>query len=296
MNKTNKLFWMLIIVLTTFLTSIVFAGDVPTEVDTTLDEINTLLVLIAGFVCLAKLIHIGISYMLAGAGGKGQAKTAIWPWIIGTFVCTSYATFGKKIINEIRGDGSHGVLDPEATTVVVERLGPKVLGYFGLFATIAAFVVLIVIAMKYLTSGAAGRAQAKNTFLPWLIGLLIAASATTIMQFVIDAAPTGEDFEKTYFKVSAGSGGNTITNNGTLELKSGDPITLDCKPGDSKTKIVNVEYSWNGGAYTKISNGSSIPTGGKTAGDYTLNVKVVGTDQNNDTVKATYTYNVKVGN
>ncbi len=65
----------------------------------TLGEIISILFWIACFVCTLKFIHIGILYMLAGVDGKSKAKGALLPWLIGAFVCVTFATIGPAIMN-----------------------------------------------------------------------------------------------------------------------------------------------------------------------------------------------------
>lgn len=71
---------------------------VPDEVKTTLVNITRILLLIATGVCIAKIIHIGILYVIGASVEKSTAKQAILPWIIGTIVCFGAATIGNAVI------------------------------------------------------------------------------------------------------------------------------------------------------------------------------------------------------
>ena len=83
----------------------VFAGsvDLDSSVIDTLEEVTRILLLIGGGVCIAKVIHIGIMYVTSSAADKSNAKMAIMPWLIGTFVCFGAATIGSFIIKVIGG-------------------------------------------------------------------------------------------------------------------------------------------------------------------------------------------------
>ena len=124
MNRLNKKKLITVffnVLLTLFYTSIVFAGAegagattvvVPTEVQETLTSLTSILLLIGTAVCIGKVIHIGILYVTSTAAEKVNAKQAILPWIIGTFVCFGAATIGSAIIKIISGAlPEGGVLD-----------------------------------------------------------------------------------------------------------------------------------------------------------------------------------------
>lgn len=81
-------------------TSVVLDGDVLD----TLEEITRILLLIAGGVCVGKVIHIGIMYVTTSAVDKSNAKTAIIPWLVGTIVCFGAATIGSFIVDVIGGE------------------------------------------------------------------------------------------------------------------------------------------------------------------------------------------------
>lgn len=73
-------------------------------------EIISILFWIACVVCTLKIIHIGILYITTGAEGKSKAKGALLPWIIGVFICMTFASLGPAIMN-LFYDPSRSVLD-----------------------------------------------------------------------------------------------------------------------------------------------------------------------------------------
>ena len=84
----------------------VFANSVKLDqsVIDTLTEVTRILLLIGGAICIGKVIHIGIMYVTSSAADKSNAKMAIMPWLIGTFVCFGAATIGGFIIDVIGGN------------------------------------------------------------------------------------------------------------------------------------------------------------------------------------------------
>ena len=110
-RKVNKHIFNSFLILS--FTSIVFADDVmvPQEVETTLQNITKILLLIGTAVCIGKVIHIGILYLTSTAMEKSMAKQAVLPWIIGTIVCFGAATIGGAIIELFVNQVPSGPLD-----------------------------------------------------------------------------------------------------------------------------------------------------------------------------------------
>lgn len=110
MKKSNK-FWTssMLTTMPTFLSMCTYAtttsGTVVTgsgigpELGKTLGEIISVLFWIACFACTLKIIHIGILYLTTGVEGKSKAKGALLPWLIGAFICVTFATLGPAIMN-----------------------------------------------------------------------------------------------------------------------------------------------------------------------------------------------------
>ena len=88
-----------------FYTNTAFAVSVPSEVETTFVDITRVLLLIGTAVCIGKVIQIGILYVTSTAVDKSNAKQAILPWLIGTFVCFGAATIGGAIIEMFMDSG-----------------------------------------------------------------------------------------------------------------------------------------------------------------------------------------------
>ena len=88
--------------------SVVFASSGQLELgptaEATLTEITQVLLLVGAAVCVGKVIHIGILYVTSSAVDKSNAKQAILPWLIGTFVCFGAATIGGYIVNVFKID------------------------------------------------------------------------------------------------------------------------------------------------------------------------------------------------
>ena len=78
-----------------------------TVADNVLIEVTEILLVVAGLVCVGKLIHIGIKYMMTAAADKSDAKMALVPWLVGTIVCFGAAWLGGSIIEIISGSNAN---------------------------------------------------------------------------------------------------------------------------------------------------------------------------------------------
>ena len=76
------------------------------SVTSILTEVTQVLLVVAGGACVAKMIHIGILYVSSAAADKSNAKTALLPWLIGTFICFGAATIGPAVIGIFKVDKS----------------------------------------------------------------------------------------------------------------------------------------------------------------------------------------------
>lgn len=165
------------------------------EIEDKLTEINGILFTVACIVCVIKAVQIGIMYMLTGvksSDDKGKAKSAILPWMIGAAVCGGYAVISNKIINLIKKDaGKGGVLEPGDPTAVVNSLGGTILSIMMYIAYATAFVVVILIGIKYMTGAAGDKAKVKSTFVPYLIGAIIVGLSSQIAIYFMNIVGNG---------------------------------------------------------------------------------------------------------
>ena len=66
----------------------------------------------AGFaIAIAKMMQIGIMYLMGAAKSKNDAKSALMPWIVGAFICASFGTLGPWIIGTLMSGSGGGVFD-----------------------------------------------------------------------------------------------------------------------------------------------------------------------------------------
>ena len=102
--KLLKILYNTVFVLFCFCNVAYASGVDMSAIETPLTEITQVLLVIAGGACVAKIIHIGILYVTSSAADKSNAKMALLPWIVGTFLCFGAATIGPAIINILRVD------------------------------------------------------------------------------------------------------------------------------------------------------------------------------------------------
>ncbi len=90
-------------------TNVAYAVDLTPIIDP-LTEVTQVLLVIAGGACVGKIIHIGIKYVASSAADKSDAKMALLPWLVGTFLCFGAAVIGPAIISIFKVENG-GVLD-----------------------------------------------------------------------------------------------------------------------------------------------------------------------------------------
>ena len=102
MKMKRRLFDFLynVLLISVCFSNVVFASGVTlnSDVIAILTEVTQVLLVVAGGACVGKLIHIGILYVSATAADKSNAKTALLPWLKGTFVCFGAAIIGPAVI------------------------------------------------------------------------------------------------------------------------------------------------------------------------------------------------------
>ncbi|MBO5178757.1 MAG: hypothetical protein J6B87_00195 [Clostridia bacterium] len=77
----------------------VSVNGMTSELNSAIGDIISIMFWIACVVCTIKIIHIGILYMTTGVEGKSKAKGALIPWVVGVFICVTFATLGPAIMN-----------------------------------------------------------------------------------------------------------------------------------------------------------------------------------------------------
>jgi len=114
MQKNNKLISNFVIqslLFSIYTNHYVYALDNGGTVDQILIDVTQVLLVLAGLVCLGKLIQIGIMYMTSSAVEKSNAKAALMPWLVGTIVAFGASWIGPTIINIITGGVEKGPLE-----------------------------------------------------------------------------------------------------------------------------------------------------------------------------------------
>ena len=110
MNKVFSNIFTLTLMCLMFLNSYSYAsGPNLSPVTDVLTDILQILLGLGGFICVGKLVHIGILYMTSSVVDKSNAKAAVIPWLVGTVVCFGAGWIGPMIIGILKIEGN--VLD-----------------------------------------------------------------------------------------------------------------------------------------------------------------------------------------
>ena len=97
LNQFISNFIMFTFLFSAFVNNCVYATG--TAADPILVNITEVLLVVAGLVCVGKIIHIGIKFMMTSVEEKSNAKMALLPWLVGTIVCFGAAWIGRTIIS-----------------------------------------------------------------------------------------------------------------------------------------------------------------------------------------------------
>jgi len=77
----------------------------------TIQEIIGILSWVGFAIAVAKMMQIGIMYLMGAAKSKNDAKTALMPWLVGAFICAAFGTVGPWIIGTLMSGSGEGVFD-----------------------------------------------------------------------------------------------------------------------------------------------------------------------------------------
>lgn len=163
-------------------------GNVPAGIKSMLGQIESILAMIALFVCTFKIIQIGIMFMFTAANERGAAKMAMVPWIIGAMVCGGYVIIGNAVITVIQNAAGGGIFDGVSPEKAVNDIGTIALEVIRIVAGGTAICMLVYIGIKYIFAGAGGMAKVKTNLLPWIVGLVLVSSASRIAVIIMAVA------------------------------------------------------------------------------------------------------------
>ena len=107
-KKIHNCFWNMLLI-SGMISTVSASGEAA--VNSTLSEIAGVLTTVGILIAVIKLLQIGIQFLVGGATGKNQAKTAVFPWLVGLFICATYKLIGPWVMGLIMGGSGGGVFD-----------------------------------------------------------------------------------------------------------------------------------------------------------------------------------------
>lgn len=111
---------------------------------------------------------------------KNKIISLIMTLVILTLAFSSVvlANSASTVIGNLDGAASDGGILAGPTMAII--------GIIKYIAIAVAFGMIIIIGIKWMSSGAGGKAAAKDTFLPYLIGAICIGAASAIAEFAIN--------------------------------------------------------------------------------------------------------------
>ena len=129
------------------------------------------------------LIVIGIKYMTSAPEGKAEYRKIMIPYLVGAVIIFTTSVGSNAIINTIisqAGGGGNGeTYTSESHKILIEIL--SVLRYVGVGMAI---IMLIVLAIKYMSAAPEGKAEIQKTASPYIIGAVVLFAASSIVDII----------------------------------------------------------------------------------------------------------------
>lgn len=135
-------------------------------------------------IAIIMLLIIGIKYMTVAPEGKAEYRKIMVPYLIGAIIVFTTAFGSNAIINTIKGqagvNGYQNMTYASETQSVLSTV-ISVLKYVGVGMAI---IMLIVLALKYMTSAPEGKAEFQKTAVPYVIGAVILFATYSIVNII----------------------------------------------------------------------------------------------------------------
>ena len=119
-------------------------------------------------------VVLGIRYMFASAEGKSAAKETTMNLLVACVLFFGWANIKNLLYNE-------STLDFVYNSDSFASAAAMVLSVFKFLAQVAALVAVLYFGIKFIFSGAEGRADIKSKSVPFIIGIILAFCAVEVL-------------------------------------------------------------------------------------------------------------------
>lgn len=128
-------------------------------------------------IALIMLIVLGIKYMTSAPEGKAEYRKTMIPYLVGAVIIFAASRIRNIISNQAQFGGDY-YTDPTRNVLTIVL---NVLRYAGVGMAI---IMLIVLAIKYMSTAPEGKAEVQKTMVPYIIGAVVLFAAGTFVGII----------------------------------------------------------------------------------------------------------------
>lgn len=154
-----------------------FFSGVSWSEDAVLEDLVNLIKFAGNAIFIVVAIVLGIKYMYGSAEGKADVKDGLISLTVAMVLF-----YGWSTIQTILVDGGNLIFIKGTDTDTVTAIYNTVVYFLNIIAT----GVVIYVGVKYLMSGAEGKADLKGKGVPFVVGLILTFASVTFLNFLGD--------------------------------------------------------------------------------------------------------------
>ena len=140
-------------------------------------HIQSLIMYMGIFIAVIIVSVYAIQWMLAAPARKQELKAGMWPLIIGVFLLTAGPKLTMTIYDAIK-ETSNTITDD------VSNLGGTVISVIQTVGYLIAVIMMLIIAIQWMTSAPAKRQEIKGRMINLTIGSIILVAGTTLLGMI----------------------------------------------------------------------------------------------------------------
>ena len=162
----------------------IVAGQYQSIVRAHLDPLQGAVSIAGEFLAIIMLIVIGIKYMTSAPEGKAEYRKIMIPYLVGAIIVFTTAYGSNAIINTIKTQAGVDGVNGETYQSETQKVLSTVLGVVRYAGVGMAIIMLIVLAIKYMTTAPEGKAEVTKTMVPYFIGAVVLFAAGTFVGII----------------------------------------------------------------------------------------------------------------
>jgi len=148
--------------------------------DTILSDIKNIVKMVGNAAFVIVTVVLGIKYMASSAEGKGDVKEGLTSLLVAIVLFYGWTAIDNILTRD--GGAFDWFFDTTTYELTITRIAEKVISILNYVAV----GVLLFVGIKYIFSGADGKAELKGKGLPFIIGLVMTFATLSFLNFLIE--------------------------------------------------------------------------------------------------------------